>query len=52
MTTPDLPAADELADENDTAGWDHDRDGSMADHGTDDDAVQTIDADDYLGGAR
>jgi len=39
----EFPAPDELADEDDQLGWDHDRDGNMADYATADDAVKTTD---------
>jgi hypothetical protein len=40
MVDKDFPAPDELADEDDQLSWDHERDGRMADHSADDDAVK------------
>lgn len=47
MSAPDKPRLDELADEDDTKGWDRDRFGGFADHAAPDDAVTTVPAEDY-----
>lgn len=45
MTAPnDLPRHDQLADDQDQLGWDRDLHGRMRDYATDDDAVQTVPA--------
>lgn len=44
----DGPPLGELADENDTLGWDREKHGTFAEHAADDDMVQTMSADDYL----
>lgn len=46
--TEQNPPLDELADENDTLGWDREKHGTFAEHAADDDAVPTMSADDYL----
>lgn len=46
--TEQNPPLDELADDNDTAGWDRGKHGTFADHAADDGAVPTMNADDYL----
>lgn len=54
MTTPDAgdagdaPPLDQLADDQDQLGWDRRVHGLMADHAAADDAVATVDADEYL----
>lgn len=42
------PPANMLADDDDELGWDHERDGRMADYATADDAVPTVSGDQYL----
>jgi len=49
MTTPDdRPPLGELADEDDTLGWDRSKHGTFAEHAAPDDAVTTVPAEDYL----
>lgn len=40
----ELPAHDQLADDNDQLGWDRDLHGRMADYAAPDDAVPTVPA--------
>ena len=46
--TEQTPPLNELADENDTAGWDRTVHGTFDEHATPDDTVPTMSADDYL----
>jgi hypothetical protein len=49
--TPDnTPALGELADEDDQLGWNREQHGTFAEHAAPDDAVMTVDADEYFEG--